>query len=98
MKTKQWIAKTPDGVTSWDRIRFKANLEDYRCVPWPPLGPYWRSGFNDEHSIVVAYLPHGTTDKEIRKYWPEACGIDRMQKGIELTFTDRFPKPEWWIE
>ncbi len=80
----------------WDRIRFKANLDDFRCVIWPPLGPYWCSGYGDNFSIVVAYFPANTTDEEIRKYWPEAEEIDRMQTGVDLSYSDRFKQPEWW--
>lgn len=80
----------------WDRIRFKANLEDYRPVIWPPLGPYWCSGFNDTHSIVVAYVPAGLPDDQIRRFWPEVGEIYRMQIGVSLQFSDRFPKPDWW--
>jgi hypothetical protein len=93
-----WTAKAPDGVKSWDRIRFFANEDDYRSVIWPPLGPYWCSGYGDDHSVVVAYLPHGTTDKDLKKYWPEARDIDRMQEDVQISFSDRFSKPDWWIE
>lgn len=87
-----------DKTKRWDRVRLYANLEDYRPVIWPPLGPYWCSGESDTHSIIVAYFPAGTTDKEIRKFWPEAKDIDRMQEGVPLTFSDRFAKPDWWNE
>lgn len=96
--SKQWTAKSPDGVKSWDRIRFQASIEDYRSVKWPPLGPYWCSGEGDDYSIIVAYLPNGTSDKELRKYWPEAKEIDRMQTDVQIEFSDRFAKPDWWIE
>lgn len=82
----------------WDRIRFHANEEDYRPVIWPTLGPYWCSGEGDGYSIVVAYFPHGATNEEIKKYWPEATEIDRMQTNVPLTFSDRFAKPDWWKE
>jgi len=95
---KCWTASAPKGVTSWDRVRFCANQDDYRCVPWPPLGPYWCSGEGDGYSIVVAYLPHGTTDKVLRKYWPEAERIERMQEDVQLEYSDRFKQPDWWIE
>lgn len=98
MSKKQWTAKTPEGVTSWDRVRFHANEDDFRCVVWPPLGPYWCSGSGDGYSIVVAYLPHGTSDKKLKEYWPEASNIDRMQEDVTITFADRFPKPEWWLD
>lgn len=80
----------------WDRIRFQANEDDYRPVKWPPLGPYWCSGSGDNYSIIVAYFPTGTTDKVIKQYWPEAADIDRMQEGVEITYSDRFTKPDWY--
>lgn len=85
----------PD-TKKWDRIRIFANLEDYRPVLWPPLGPYWCSGFNDKHSVVVAYVPHGTSLKEVQRYWPEVREVDTMQERIDLEFSSRFPKPEWY--
>lgn len=81
---------------SWDRIRFHANAGDYRPVKWPPKGPYWCSGEGNDYSIVVAYVPCGFTDDEIKKFWPEASEIDRMQTNTDLTFSDRFKKPDWW--
>lgn len=84
--------------TRWDRIRLYVNLEDYRPVKWPPLGPYWCSGESDTHAVVVAYVPHGTKDSEIRKYWPEVKDVDRMQTDTDLEFSDRFQKPHWWKE
>ena len=91
-----FTAHAPSGVKSWDRIRFQANLDDYRPIKWPPTGPYWCSGFNDRHSIVVAYVPAGSTDEDVRKLWTEAKNIDRMQTTIPITYSDRFPKPDWW--
>jgi hypothetical protein len=81
---------------SWDRIRFRANEDDYRPVIWPPIGPYWCSGQGNGYSIVVAYMPHGSTDADLKKYWPEASEIDRMSEGTTLTFSDRFAEPDWW--
>ncbi len=94
----KYTAKSPKGVKSWDRIRIYVNPDDYRCVTWPPLGPYWCSGSRQGHSIVVAYVPHGTSDDEIRKYWPEAESVDRMQTDTTVEYSSRFPKPDWWIE
>jgi hypothetical protein len=100
MKTKKkekYVAVQDPMVKTWDRLRFRANLNDSRPVKWPPIGPYWCSGFNEDHSIMVAYFPHGTSDKIIKEYWPEASGIERMQENVPLSFSDRFPKPKWWI-
>ena len=98
MSKRKWTASAPPGVTSWDRIRFRASLEDYRCVEWPPLGPYWCSGTGDDYSIIVAYVPHGTDEATLFNYWPEMTHLDRMQEDVPLTFSDRFPKPSYWID
>jgi len=74
------------------RARFKCNLEDYRPVKWPPPGPYWCTGYDDEHSIVVAYA---ADESEIMEYWPDAEDIDATERD-GYTFTGRFPKPSWW--
>lgn len=84
----------------WDRVRFKANLEDYRPVKWPPLGPYWCSGESDTNSIVVAYLPHSTgaknTVQQLKEFWPEAEEVELTHVNTDLEFSDRFRKPDWW--
>ena len=79
----------------WNRYRFQANLEDPRPIIWPPAGPYWVSGTGDDHSTVIAYLPFGNKEDDLRKYWPEAAHIT-VDERDEITFTDRFPQPSWW--
>jgi len=79
---------------TWERHRFKANLDDPRPVKFPPPGPYWVSGEGDDYSIVVAYLP---LREPVTHWWPEARDIDSEVRD-EITFTDRFPKPEWWAK
>lgn len=79
---------------SWLRCRFKANLDDFRPVKWPPPGPFWGTGFNDEHYIVVAYVKRL---KQVKEYWPEAEDIDSTEED-SISFTDRFIKPDWWKE
>lgn len=76
----------------WNRHRFKANADDYRPVKFPTPGPYWCSGSGDGYSIVIAYLPIGVA---ITEFWPEATEIDSEEKD-EITYTDRFPRPEWF--
>lgn len=76
----------------WYRYRFHANEDDPRPVKFPPPGPWWRTGSGDDYSIVVAYLP---PKAKLTDYWPEASDVDRTEEA-ELTFTDRFPKPDWW--
>lgn len=76
------------------RARFKANLEDSRPVNWPIKYPYWESGFNDEHSIVVAYAEN---EDEILKNWPEAKCLE-SEEVEKVEFTSRFTKPDWYQE
>lgn len=77
---------------TWLRHRFKANASDPRPVAFPPPGPYWVSGYGEDYSIVVAFLP---SDVDVVAYWPEARDIDSEEKA-RLEFTSRFPEPTWW--
>lgn len=79
-------------MSRWTRHRFRANVEDPRPVSFPPPGPYWITGYGPSWATVVAYLPTG---EEVTKYWPEASEVDSDPMD-EITFTGRFPKPEWW--
>jgi len=74
------------------RARFKANEDDFRPVSWPVKHPYWCTGYGDDHSIVVAYADD---EAEILRNWPEATDIESEER-IGYTFTDRFPKPDWF--
>lgn len=76
----------------WLRCRFQANEDDFRPVKFPPPGPYWCTGYGDGHSIVVAYV---RTEEQVTEFWPEAKNID-VDERDEITYTDRFPKPEWY--
>jgi len=76
------------------RARFKANEDDYRSVNWPVKHPYWCTGYGDGYSIVVAYADN---EEEILSNWPEAKEIE-SEEVEGYTFTDRFPKPEWFTE
>lgn len=77
---------------SWHRYRFHANLDDPRPVEFPPPGPYWISGEGEDYSIVVAFLP---SDVDLRRYWPEASDVDH-EDCEAITYTSRFPKPDWY--
>lgn len=98
-------------MAKWIRYRFHASPVDYRPVLWPPPGPFWCSGYggvnfdgdDDEevtcgYSIVVAYVPGEGGVEMLKKYWPEADQIDPMQEEETITYTSRFPKPDWWKE
>ena len=83
------------------RVRFKANGDDYRSINWPVKHPYWCTGyggfdsnFEVGYSIVVAYADN---EAEIMENWPEATDLD-IEEVTEYIFTDRFAKPDWFIE
>jgi hypothetical protein len=81
------------GDSMYYKVRFKANLDDYRPIKWPPPGPYWCTGYSEAHSVVVAYV---RTLEQIIEFWPEAEDIDSETDPEEIKFSDRFRKPEWW--
>ena len=77
----------------WKRYRFKEASKDYRPVKFPPPGPYWCSGYDsDDNAVIVAYLP---ADAELTDWWPEPIDIE-VEDRTEITFTDRFSKPDWY--
>ena len=82
----------------WTRVRFRQPTNDFRPVTFPPPGPYWCSGEGDGYWVLVAYVPTDIrpADSHVRAFWPEAEGIDVLEIGVPLTFTDRFPCPDWW--
>lgn len=83
------------------RLRFQANYADYRAVIWPPLGPYWCSGYagDGSHSIVVAYWPADQLTR-LKEYWPEAILNEDFDEEIYARpeFSGRFPCPSYWDE
>lgn len=63
-----------------------------------PLGvPYWISGyeldsnFNTTAAVIVCYLP---TDTALSEFWDDAYDVVETPCD-EITYTSRFPKPEW---
>ena len=74
------------------RVRFHANADDYRPINWPVKHPYWCSGSGEDYSIVISYADDVDY---IMKNWPEATNLD-IEERSEYTFTDRFPKPDWF--
>jgi hypothetical protein len=79
----------------WLRVRFYTTAHDYRPVNWPPIGPYWCTGYaSDEEYVLVAYVKN---EEQVYEFWPEATNLD-VEGVSEISFTGRFPKPEWWKE
>lgn len=83
------------GPVNWVRWRFKVNEEDSRPLYAPTPGPWWETGIGDGYAIVVAYLRPGQAPKA---WWPDAHDVSFAEPCEEITFTDRFPEPEWWKE
>lgn len=82
------------------RVRFYTHEKDYRPVKWPVKHPYWCSGHGEdadgEYNVIVSYADNYDY---IYTNWPEAYAVDVMQDNEKAyTFTDRFPKPEWFKE
>lgn len=83
------------------RVRFRQKCDDYRPVAWPIPYPYWCSGETSDKDdntihILVAYAPNLDY---IKKYWPESTDYDVMDENVmpkDITFTGRFPRPEWY--
>lgn len=78
------------------RYRFKTRaVDDYRpLVDMKDIGmPWWCTGeaFDMSYVNIVCYLPKY---EELEKYWDDAYDIE-FEKVSEITYTDRFPKPEW---
>jgi hypothetical protein len=80
----------------WKRYCFDIyGVQDYRPVKWPIPGPYWMTRQGGEgHYGLVACLP---ADVDLKEFWPEAQDID-VQERDNITFTERFQKPDWWSQ
>ena len=77
------------------RARFFVNSDDYRPVIWPVKHPYWCTGYTDDDGNKAVLVAYADDENEIRKNWPDAANIE-SDPADEYTFTDRFPKPEWF--
>lgn len=78
----------------WRRYRFKTNAEDYRPIIFNPKYPWWCSGHGDNNSVIIAYLPE---TEDLEQYWNDAFDTEFTEER-EIVFTDRFPKPAYFIE
>jgi len=80
---------------TWRRHRFRTTEEDWRPITFPPPGPYWCSGYDSkDNAILIAYLP---ASANLLEWWPEAYD-DEFTEESEITFSDRFSRPEWWTD
>lgn len=79
----------------WRRYRFYTkSINDYRPIIFNPKYPWWCSGHGDDYAVIIAYLP--STEKLI-KYWDDAYDIE-FSEVDKITFSDRFPKPDYFKE
>lgn len=79
-------------------IRFKTNHDDPRPVKWPIKHPYWVTGYaaDESHAIIVSYAD---SKEYILDNWPDAKDLDEVDGNVQkYFFTDRFPKPSWFVE
>lgn len=80
----------------WYRFKTK-EVGDYRpLIDMADIQmPWWCTGFgmdgDDDYAIIVCYLPRY---EELEKYWDDAYDIE-AKRVSEITYTDRFPKPDW---
>jgi hypothetical protein len=79
----------------WKRYRFKSySVDDYRPLVFDERYPWWCTGYGDDYVTIVCYLP---VDEDLLKYWDDADDVD-FEERDEITFTDRFPKPDYFKE
>jgi len=81
---------------TWVRYRFYTkSVDDYRPIIFNKHYPWWCSGEagDGSYAVIIAYLPKG---EDLKKYWDDAYEIDE-DECAEITFTDRFPRPDWFL-
>lgn len=76
------------------RVRFHANIQDPRPINWPVKHPYWVTGEGEDYAVIVSYADD---ENYILANWPEASNLE-IEERESYTFTDRFPKPKWFVE
>lgn len=77
------------------RVRFKCKDGDPAPVKWPPIYPFWCSGWSGpDHNtpVVIAYVDNLN---QIKEFWPDAFDLD-PDEGNEILINSRFPLPEWY--
>lgn len=97
-----FIMKSVDEpAKKWRRYRLKTKaVADYRPLMHDPRFPWWCSGhgviggFDYADSTIIVWLPY---DEPVTKYWDDAFDVE-FSEHEKIEFTDRFAKPEWFIE
>ena len=78
------------------KYRFKTKaVDDYRpLVDMKDIQmPYWCTGTaaDGTYVTIVCYLPKS---EDLFKYWDDAYDVDKTSVDT-ITYTGRFPKPNW---
>lgn len=82
-------------INKWRRYHFRTkSIDDPRPVLFNAHYPWWCTGTGEDLAAIVAYLPEGD---DLCEYWPDAFDLDSIIVD-ELTFDERFPKPDWFKE
>ncbi len=84
-------------MREWRRYRFYTrSVDDYRPLRFNPAYPWWCSATaGDGQSVaIVAYLP---VNEPLKRYWDDAYEVTCTDEET-ITFSGRFPKPEWYRE
>ena len=78
-------------------IKVRFDLPKYYSRPafWPIKYPYWVTGYHDFGVTIVAYVD---STNDIIAQWPAAWGqtIDEFEETDKITFSERFPRPDWY--
>lgn len=78
----------------WLRYCFcTREVNDPRPLIFNPRYPWWISG-SGSYTRIVAYLPKGEC---LSQYWDDAFDVRGTEEN-KIEFTDRFPKPDYFIE
>ncbi len=82
---------------TWIRYRLHTkSVEDYRPLVFDARYPWWCSGEAGDGSTatIIIFLPKG---EDLLKYWDDA-EITDADECDNITFTDRFAKPDYFVE
>lgn len=93
------IAHHPQGSrdAKWIKCIFKTkSVDDYRPLVFNPKYPWWCSAESADgsHAIIHAYLP---LVEILETYWDDAYDIEQTEHAT-ISFTDRFPRPKYFID
>jgi hypothetical protein len=93
---------------------YTKSVQDERPLIFDARYPWWCSGYSigndiitinqaskqnpfkrsNDYVVIIAYLP---SEEDLFKYWDDAYNIDFTEE-TEIQFSDRFPKPDYFIE